>query len=100
MCACSLNFFVPTLGLGGFLAGLRAFVGRLRRGLGFGPLLGTLGGFLGLGRAIPLAGSLLGGSLLRRDVRALCRNGDGFVGGVGFWGCHSGEYLFLRLFRA
>ena len=73
-------------GLGGLLAALRACLGCLLRrgGLGFGSLLGAVGGFLALGRALLLAGGFLGGGLVRRDVRALCRNGGGFVGGVGF----------------
>jgi hypothetical protein len=52
------------LGLGGF--GLPA-------GLGFLLRFGGLSAFLGFGRALLLAGPLLRGRLLRRDVRALFR---------------------------
>jgi hypothetical protein len=49
--------------------------------------LATVAVFLAFG--VPfLAGSLLGGGLLRRDVRALFRNGGGFVGSGGFCGRH------------
>src|ERR1019366_3125329 len=54
--------------------------------------LGTFGTLLALGRALLLAGSLLRGGLLRRDGRALFRNGGGF-GGVGFCVLH-GAYPF------
>src|ERR1035438_7406685 len=67
--------------------------------------LGTfaaLGALLGFGRALLLAGTLLRGGLLRRDLRALCRNGGGFVGGfvVRFCVVHGCVgYPFLRLLR-
>ena len=70
----------------------------------FGAAFGLLGGFLrallGLGRALLLAGSLLRGGLLRRDLRALFRNGGGFGGRWWLlrssWWCLS----FRRLIRA
>jgi hypothetical protein len=37
-------------------------------------------GFLGFGRALLLAATLLSRGLLQRSVRALCRNGGGLVG--------------------
>jgi hypothetical protein len=45
--------------------------------LAFAAPLGSLGGFLSLGRGLLLASVLAGEGLLRRDVRALCRNGGG-----------------------
>jgi hypothetical protein len=73
-------------GPGGIFVGLCPYIGLLWCG-GFGFRLGTLGGFLGLEGALLLAGGLLRVGLLRRDVRALCRNG-GVVGSVGFCGRH------------
>jgi hypothetical protein len=74
------------LGVGGF--GLLAGLGFLLRrgGRGF-----ALGGFLALGRDLLLGGTLLRGGLLRRDVRAVFRNGGGVFGNSGFCVRHSGE---------
>jgi hypothetical protein len=66
--------FFDAGGLSHLLAG-RGFL--LGRGLRFS----TLGGVLALGRALLLAGTLLQGGLLRRDCRALFRNGGGCGGG-------------------
>src|ERR1035437_9951524 len=82
--------------------GLFHFCGLLAGDLGLGLLLrrglGLLGGFLralvGLGRVLLLAGSLLRGGLLRRDLRALFRNGGGFGGVGGFCVLHGGVYPF------
>jgi hypothetical protein len=41
-----------------------------------------------LGAAVFWLAPLLRGGLLRRDVRALCRNGGGLFGGGGFCGRH------------
>jgi len=80
-------------GFGGLLAGL-GFL--LRRG-GLG--LTALGGFPAFGRALLLAGALLRGGLLRRALRALCRNGGGYV--VGFCVRHvCFGHPFLRVLRA
>jgi len=94
--------FLAALGLAVFSpAFATALVAFFRRsGLGFGSLVGILGPFLGLGRALLLAGGFLRGGFLPRDVRALCRNGGGFFGGVGFWGRHLCGYPFLCLLRA
>ena len=76
-------------GCGGCLSGrvLRRFLasfGVLLRGGGRG--FAALGGFLALGRALLLGGTLLRGRLLRRNGRALFRNGGGVFGGIGFYG--------------
>ena len=59
--------FLGAAGLASLLAG---FGFLLSRGLRFT----ALGGFVALGRTLFLAGALLRGSPLRRDVRALFRN--------------------------
>ncbi len=95
-----------TLGAGDHPQNLRAFAFGTRGGglagglggLGFGAPLGTLGAFLGLWRAFLLAGALLRGGLLRCNVRALCRNGGGFVGSRCFCGHHVFGFLFCALF--
>ena len=72
----ALAFGARHRGLGGF-GGLPARLGfLLQRGLSFS----ALSGFLAPGRALLLAGLFLQGGLLRRDVRALFRNGSGCVG--------------------
>jgi hypothetical protein len=80
------------------LAGVASFLAA-----GFGAALGAfllaglinlLGGFLGFGCALLLAGSLLRCGLLRRDGRALFRNGGGFGGGGDFCVLHGGVYPF------
>src|ERR1035437_158905 len=107
--ACLFRELARHLGLlsfGGLLGCWLGFVlcGGLRRwGLLAGGLT-SLGGFLGLGRAGLLAGALLRGGLLRRDWRALFRNGGGFGGvdgGAGsFYVLHGGFYPFGGLIRA
>src|ERR1019366_8174783 len=69
---------------------------------GVAATVGTFGALRGFGRALLLAGTLLRGGLLRRDGRALCRNGGGCVGGfvVRFFVVHGCVgYPFLRLLR-
>ena len=81
----------PSVGLAAFLlAGLASFlvalfVGLLRGGIAGGGRLGALGGFLALGRALLGGGSLGRRRLLRRNVRALFRNGGGFASRGGFF---------------
>src|ERR1039458_3401697 len=70
------------------LLGRRRFLGR--RGLG----LAAFSLFRAFGRTVLWAGSLLRGGLLRRDVRALCRNSGGFGVGCGFYIRHRGALPF------
>src|ERR1035437_8064704 len=77
------------LHFGGLLASDLLLGLLLRRGLGL--LRGFLRALVGLGRAPLLAGSLLRDGLLRRDGRALFRNGGGFGG---FCVLHGGVYPF------
>jgi hypothetical protein len=80
---------------------LLAFAPALAAFLGVPALaLEPLAVSLTLGAPFFWLGGLLRGSLLRRDVPALCRNGGGFVGSAGFCGRHMFCYPFLRLHGA
>jgi hypothetical protein len=90
----------------GLAALLLAFAPTLAAFFGAGPLalapcLASLAVFWPLGAPFFwLAPFFLRGHLLRRNVRALRRNGGGFVGSVGFCGRHVCGYPFLRRFGA
>ena len=58
----------------------RRFLGDSLLGVGLAFLIGGFRALLGFGRALLLGGALLRGGLLRRDWRALFRNGDQFRG--------------------
>src|ERR1017187_3238507 len=80
----SLGLRGPLGDFGGFLARgrLLGLGGRVSLGLA------ALGAFLAFGRGLLGAGTLLQGGLLRRNVRALCRNGGGVFGGFCVLGGH------------
>src|SRR5207248_1815475 len=78
-------------GLGGLFADFGFLLGR---GVGF-----AFGGFVAFWRALLLAGTLLRGGPLRRNCRALFRNGGGVLGSSSFCVRHAGG-SFLRLVGA
>ena len=91
----SSRIFAPLLSARGVLAslagaGLAAFLPALASFFGAALALPPLARFLALGRALLLGGALLRGGLLRRDVRALFRNGGGVFGNSGFCVRHGG----------
>src|ERR1019366_513668 len=78
-------------------AALGAFLGLASFGAA---ALAFFAAFGPLGAAVFWLAPLLRGGLLRRDVRALCRNGGGLFGGGGFFGRHGDLGSFLRAFLA
>ena len=81
------RIFAPLLSARGALAlrsGLAAFLLALASFFGAAALALAPWRSSGLGRALLLGGTLLRGGLLRRDVRALFRNGGGLGGFGGF----------------
>ena len=80
-------------GLLGRFGGLRGRGSFLGCGLGFA----ALGTFLAFGRALLRAGRFLQGSLLRRNVCALFRNGGGLFGGGVFCVRHGGLVVLSAL---
>lgn len=81
-----------------FPSGLAAFFGAEIAALA--RCLAALAAVFVLGHALLLAGSLPGGSLLRRNVRALCRKPGGFDSHGGFCGRQVFGCPFLRSSRA
>ena len=96
--AISSRIFAPLLSARGVLAslagaGLAAFLPALASFFGAALALPPLAVFWPLGAPFFWAGTLLRGGLLRRNCRALFRNGGGGFGGGGFCVRHGGESL-------